>query len=126
MARGGLSNDPVKRKRQLDALRRGNQRAAARLDELESPADEPAATAEPAAVPAGGKPGSRRVDVGKVTLPKPGKRARGSQAKPDDGSQADKPVLPGKPASAPAKPRSDWAPPRGALELPFSRRRDNG
>lgn len=121
MARGGLSSDPVKRQRQLDGLRRGNERAKARLDELGSQADvDPAAAtdAEPAI-----EPGNRRVPVGKVELPKPGNRA----VKPKPVSQAKKPRQPGKaepkpePASEPGRDEREpgWRPPRHSLSLPF-------
>lgn len=118
MARGGLSSDPEKRKRQLDALRRGNERAAARLTELESPA-EPAA-AEPEPTPAS-KPGSRRVEVGKVTLPKPGKAQRRSRAKRESESQAEEPIEPGSQPAPAARPKREWSPPRHGLSLPFGR-----
>lgn len=117
MARGGLSSDPAKRQRQLDGLRRGNERARARLDELGSQAIKPAAP-EPAV-----EPGNGRVPVGKVELPKPDKRA----AKPKPGSQAKKPPQPGKdepkPEPTPEPGRDErqpgWRPPRHSLSLPF-------
>lgn len=123
MARGGLSNDPVKRERQLAALRKGNDRARAKIDGLALPATaEP--TAEPIAEPASAvEPGKGRVQVGKVELPKPGSRP----AKPKPASQAKKPPKPGKPAieepadeeSTTAEKPAGWRPPRGALSLPF-------
>lgn len=124
MARGGLSNDPEKRERQLAALRRGNERAAARLTELGSPAD-PANDPEPAS-----QPGKERVPVGKVSYPKPGKDGTASRAKPKPVSQAVTASKPGKPANdqppandddpPPAKPRQPGF--LDGLQLPRFRR----
>lgn len=131
MPRGGLSNDPEKRKRQLAGLQKGNERARARLTELDAP---PAPTADEPAVETGEeepKPGSRRVPVGKVGYAKPGKdggdspaKPKGDRpAKPKGDRPAKKPVKPGK-AEATAEPSERLPGFFDGLQLPSFRRRD--
>lgn len=122
MARGGLSSDPVKRARQLAGLKRGNERAIARLTELET-SPSPAGDDSPA------KSDDSPADVERVDYtppkPKPGKAASRSRAKPAR--------KPGKPRAR-SKPPADDSPAAepelpgflGGLRAPFSRTYDRG
>lgn len=121
MPRGGLSSDPEKRRRQLDGLKRGAElaaaRAKARLDELDSPADDPESAPAKPKRRSRAKSADSPADVGKVDYSKAPAKSR---AKPRQTAKRKPGKGRSRSASAPAKPREPKPPakPGNGDELP--------